>query len=628
VLLAVAETAVPAGRIFPAAGPRAIDGVEDFLAHAGAAFAHSYRAILLGIEATALLRHRRGFAALGADERLAVLESWSRADYPRRTALRALLAPIKVAHFDDPHMYHSIGCVYGRVQAVEPRPRWMQERVLAAGDVAGETLECDAVVIGTGAGGAVVGKELAEAGAAVVMLEEGHYHQRHEFNARSVEMQRLLYRDMGATFAFGNTAIFLPVGKSVGGSTTINSGTCYRVPERVLTTWREKHGLRDFTPERMAPYFERVEGVLQVGVPEPRHLGGVARLIARGCDALGYRHHPLRRNAPGCDGQGVCCFGCPTDAKRSTNVSYVPLALKAGATLVTGLRVERILVENGRAVGVVGSGRSSAPGRPAVEVTVRARSVVVSCGSLYTPLLLEKNGLAGRSGQLGRNLSIHPATGVAAIFDEPVDGAAAIPQGYAIEEFRDEGILFEGAFAPLDVTAATFNAVGPRFTEVLEAFDRLALFGFLIEDVSRGRVRRGPNGRPLITYIMKEEDVARIKRGVEILIGVFRAAGARRVLPLAHGHDEVVTDADFERFRRARLTARDFDLSAYHPLGTARMGIDPATSVIGPDHQAHDVPGLFVVDGSAVPSSLAVNPQVTIMAMATRAAELLAARLS
>jgi choline dehydrogenase-like flavoprotein len=378
----------------------------------------------------------------------------------------------------------------------------------------------------------------------------------------------------------------------------------------------------------MAPYFERVEEVLGVAEGEARYLGGVARMIARGCDALGYSHHPLRRNAPGCDGQGVCCFGCPTDAKRSTNVSYVPLALKAGATLVKGLRADRILVEQrdgeARAVGVVGLAGSQRHRR---TVTVRARAVIVSCGALMTPVLLEKNGLAGASGQLGRNLSIHPAVGCAALFDEPVHGNNTIPQGYAIDEFHDEGILFEGAFAPLEVAAVQSTLLGPDLLEAMEAYDRLAMFGFLIEDVSRGRVRRGPGDRPLITYVLQEQDVARLKRGLEILIRVYFAAGARKVLPQVHGFDVLRDQEDFARFRRAELGARDFDISAYHPLGTARMGVDPARSVVGPDHQAHDVPGLYVVDGSAVPSSLAVNPQLTIMAMATRAADRLADKL-
>src|SRR5437899_2072643 len=222
-----------------------------------------------------------------------------------------------------------------------------------------DTVECDVVVIGTGAGGAVVAKELAEKGHAVVLLEEGDYNTRADFSGHAADMQRKLYRDMGATLSIGNAVIPIPLGRTVGGSTAINSGTCYRTPARVLSHWVDEFGLDDLAPDKMAPLFDRVESVLGVAPAEPKYLGGVARVIARGCDALGYAHSPLRRNAPECDGQGVCCFGCPTDAKRSTNVSYVPMALKAGASLYTGLRAERVLVDRGRAVGVLAHGRGA-----------------------------------------------------------------------------------------------------------------------------------------------------------------------------------------------------------------------------------------------------------------------------
>src|SRR5205823_126928 len=146
-------------------------------------------------------------------------------------------------------------------------------------------------------------------------------------------------------------------------------------------------------------------------------------------------------------------------------------------------------------------------------------------------------------------------------------------------------------------------------------------FGVMIEDTSRGRVRPGPGGRPLITYWLNHHDVARLKRSVEILARVYFAGGAHTVLPLVHGFDEMHSLDDVERFRRTRVTARDFEITAYHPLGTARMGANPRKSVVGPDFQVHDTPGLYVADGSVIPTSPAVNPQLTIMAMATRAAE-------
>jgi choline dehydrogenase-like flavoprotein len=628
ILAAVAEAALPAGRVFPAAGEAAIARLEDGLRALPSSAQTAYKALIWGLDSAARVQTLRPLARLGPDARLNLLEAWRSGSLPRRLALRALLTPLKAAHFDNPAFFREIGCVYEFDAAgAEERPRHVRERshgpeVLADGDL---ELECDVVVLGTGAGGAVVAKELAEAGHAVVMVEEGSFFGRQDFGGRPLAMQKKLYRDMGATFSVGNAGIPIPVGKTVGGSTTINSGTCYRVPDRVLARWRDEFGLAELGPGSLDPYYERVEAVLGVAPAPAEHLGGAARVVAQGCEQLGYRRHkPLLRNAPACDGQGVCCFGCPTDAKRSTNVSYVPLAMRAGAELFYGARAERILVEGGRAAGVRASVATEAGPR---ALTLRARAVVVACGALMTPVLLQENGLCGRSGELGKNLTIHPAMGSLAVFDEEISGYNAIPQGYAIEEFHDEGLLFEGASTPLDLTMTAMPYIGPQLIELAESFDRVAMFGLMIEDSSRGRVRAA-RGRPLITYRLNERDVARLKHGVEILARIFFAAGARAVHPLVHGFDVLQSEAELTRFREARISASDLELSAYHPLGTARMGLDPARSVVDPSHRAHDVPGLYITDGASVPTSLAVNPQVTIMAMATRAAAYISSDLA
>jgi choline dehydrogenase-like flavoprotein len=196
-----------------------------------------------------------------------------------------------------------------------------------------------------------------------------------------------------------------------------------------------------------------------------------------------------------------------------------------------------------------------------------------------------------------------------------------------VDVVLEEGLLFEGAFVPPDLGAASVTFLGPRFTEVMERYQNVGFFGFMIEDTSRGRVLLGPGGKPVMTYFMNDHDVARLKRGMEILVRVFIAAGAEAVFTQMKGFVEVTDLRDLERFRRTRHHARDFDLTAHHPLGTCHMGVDPRSSVVGPTHEAHDLPGLFVCDGSAVPSSIGVNPMMTIMAMATRAARFIARRV-
>ena len=622
-LVAVAETALPAGRYIPAAGAETVDKVEHFVAKLPSQLHLGLKGLLRALDAASWLGERRPFVKIKPAQRLDVLDSWRRGDPIRRLMLRALMTPLKMAHFDDPKLYKQLGCVYtSQAPRAEAKPAYMRDRVHAGHQLGGDVaVECDVVVVGTGAGGAVVGRELAEAGLAVVFVEEGHFFDRSHFSGRSFEMQQKLYRRGGSTFSVGNVGIPIPLGQTVGGSTTVNSGTCYRTPDRVLREWQHELGLDELGPDELAPYFDRVEAVLGVDYAQAEHLGGNGRVIARGCDKLGFtRHGPLKRNAPACDGQGVCVFGCPTDAKRSTNVSYIPLALKAGAEIFTGARMTRVIVDAGRARGVV------ARTQDGKTITIRARAVVIACGSIMTPLVLGSQGLGAGSGQLGKNLSIHPACGVLAEFKEQILTWKGIPQGYAIDELHDEGILFEGASIPLEMLLSVSQQIGPELIRLAESFDHVSSFGFMVEDTGRGSVRE-IMGQPVIQYWLQDKDVSHIKRGVDVLAQIFFAAGATKVHTPIAGFDVIESEADLAALRRANIRAWDLDLSAYHPLGTARMGRDPKSSVVDANHQLHDCAGLYVVDGAAVPSALGVNPQITIMALATRAAEKIAAAL-
>lgn len=614
-LTTLAATALPPGRLLPGATGDTVARAERFLAELPPAITAGYRRLLVALDALSLLRHRARFVTLPAGARLDVLARLERGEFSR-LALRGLLAPLKLAHFDDPSVHAALGCRYAVDPPVQPeRARWRARVVDAAALAAGETLECDAVVVGTGAGGAPVAKALAERGHAVLLLEEGPLFTRQDFTGRPLEMMKRMYRRAGATVALGNTAIPIPLGRGVGGTTLINSGTCFRAPRSVLDHWAED-GLTALGGDGLARFYDEVEAVLGVGPSSPEALGAPARLIAKGCDALGWSHHRLRRNAPGCDGQGLCCFGCPTDAKRSTNVSWVPLALGAGAQLMTGFEVTRIRAEGDAAVGVDGVVAGTR-----TPLAVRARVVVLACGTLLTPALLQRNGLGRTSRQLGRNLSIHPASAAMGVFDEDVQAWRAVPQGYAIDEFTGDGLYFEGAQVPLNLSAASLTGFGPSYVALMERFNQAFTFGFMVKDSSRGRVTRGRNGVPRITYVVNERDRATLQRGFGLLARVFFAAGATAVHLPVLGFERLRSPADLDRFDRADVAARHMDLTAYHPLGTARMGVDPLRSVVNVDHELHDLNNLFVCDGSVVPSSLGVNPQVTIMALSLRAAE-------
>ena len=620
IALSLARAVVPPGQVFAGADDATVDRLEALLGGFGPVAVRGYAQLLRALDVMSRGARGAAFTRLDRDEAEDLLVRWTDAGPVRRGVQMALTTPVKLAYYDDPNVYERFESPWRFTNAAEPA-RWKSQITSGAEIDDDREVECDVVVVGTGAGGAVVAKELTDRGHAVVMLEEGEYHGREDFTGRGAENVQQFYRDRGATGSIGNTVIPIPMGRMVGGSTAINTGTCWRTPDWVLQRWVDE-GLTELSPSQMGPYFDRVERELQVEVADERYLGGAARVIARGCDALGYSHRPLRRNAPGCDGSGICDYGCPTGAKRSTDVSYVPAALQRGAGLFTGVRCERILFDGaGRAVGVVGRATT---GR---AVTVRASATVLSCGTLLTPVVLQRHGLHRRLRHVGRNLSIHPATTVSALFDEEIRGYAAIPQGYCVDEFQREGVLMMGASAPIDMAAGQFGFLGSKLVDVMEAYDRVASFGVMVEDRSRGRVRVGVAGRPLILYWLGRRERELLLRGTEALARIYFAAGATEVYPALAGHRVLRDTADLTRFAASHPAARDWLLMAFHPLGTCRMATSASAGVVGTDNQVFGVPNLYIADGSVVPSSLAVNPQVTIMAFATRAADLLAERL-
>ncbi len=463
-------------------------------------------------------------------------------------------------------------------------------------------MKADFCIVGAGAGGAVVAAELAEAGAEVVVLEQGPRHDPEMFTARPPEMLARLYRDGGQTTTLGNPPIVLPLGRGAGGTTLVNSGTCFRTPPQVLARWASDFGLQ-LDERSLAPCFERVEDALSVAEVTPELAGANAAVARRGAERLGWSHGYLRRNARGCVGSGVCVFGCPTSAKQHTGITYLPRAQAAGALIVTGADVRQILVESGRVRSVhartIGGGR----------LEVRADRVVLAAGTVHTPLLLERSRIADRSGQRGRNLSLHPATAAFALMDETVDMARGVPQSFYVDEFAEEGIMFEGVAGPPAYAAMSLPLAGARHRRAMADYRRLAQFGLMVSDRSRGRIT-SVAGRPLIRYDLCAEDLARFRTGLARMAELFEAAGAREVyLPLPDG------------VAPERARPRDLRLMAFHPLGSARADARSTHGVCDGHLAVHGISGLYLADGSVVPSALGVNPQLTIMALATRLAQ-------
>ncbi|MGD0279594.1 MAG: GMC family oxidoreductase [Smithella sp.] len=589
---------------------------------ANAPIAKSVLPLLMGFfNMMTLPVHGKTFVQLKPAERYEFLKGLTDSKYYMPRMLGNILGlSLKFAYACSPEVHASLGIPYRKDKiCAEPEPRWMRQINPAHTFAGDDNIEADVVVVGTGAGGAVVAKELAEKGYAVAIIEAGSFHRRHEFTGNPLDMIPLLYRNRAFTATLGNAIIPIQMGRAVGGTTLINSATCFRTPDDILQSWVAM-GLSDFTPEKIAPYFERVEEIVRVQECESRYIGPIGEVIREGCERLGYSCGPLKHNTVDCDGQGVCTQGCSKDAKQSTNISYIPRALNAAAQLFTGFEVREILSRGERVIGVRASGVDR--NGQAVYLTCHARAVILAAGAFGSPALIRKNKLVRGNRWVSRNLTIHPAVFVGALFpDRDMKNHTSIPQGYMIDEFVREGLRFEGGMPPFMIFASMLPGMGREYTEWVANYHHLAIFGGMVKDTGTGFVRPGPGGIPLMFYNLARADTQNLVRAMQILGRVYFAAGAQKIFLPTFEHPVLENQAELEHITTRRWKARDMLLSAFHALGTARIGLSDADSAANSDHQMHRVPGLFVVDGSSIPTGLGVNPQETIMAVATRAAE-------
>lgn len=486
-------------------------------------------------------------------------------------------------------------------------------------------LDCDTVVIGSGSGGATVAATLAEAGERVVVLEEGpNLPGPQHGKLRPSESVRHAWRDGAMTLAVGlgdSPSINVTAARMIGGSSAITGGVCFRAPDPVLEEWSKELGIEELGPSAMQRWFDTVGKDIHVeDVPESMRSKST-KLFAEGAAKLGYSMESMRRNTVGCNGCSRCNFGCPHGAKLSVDKTYLPRAVRAGAALFSDVLVERIRFKGTHAVGVEGSLLDGDHGEARTAVRVHCKRVVVSGGAMYSPMILQRSGIGRRSGALGKNLTLHPSFRVIARFKDPVRGWEGALQSATCRHFEHEGMVFNSVFVPNGILAATMPGFGKSHAKLREQIDHLAIFGGMIHDAGGGAVWKVPFRRePFLTYRMNAKDRALIPVLLRRMASIFFAAGAEEVFLPVFGLDGVSKDK-LDSVDLEHVHGRQIESSSQHPLGTCHMGSSPDRSVVDPNGKVWDTDNVYVADGSILPTSLGVNPQWTIMAMAMRIAQ-------
>lgn len=494
-------------------------------------------------------------------------------------------------------------------------------RLIPSGAALGPRFEtsADVVVIGSGAGGAVAAERLAAAGLQVICLEEGPHVTREAFSGRQTEAMRQLYRLDGMTMAVGRPAVVVPMGSSIGGTTTINAGTSFRTPDALLRRWQTEFG-HTLTPDLLAAEFEAIEKIMPVATVPDRLLGGNSEAVKLGAAKLGWSAGAIPRNAPNCHGCCRCVLGCPEDAKLSMNLSYVPAGIGAGAKYFSRMRVGRIEHRGGRASAVSGALMSDDGKHQVGTFRVGVRAVVVACGAAYTPIVLKASGLHRGSRHVGKHLRLHPASRAVGIFDRPIRGWQGVLQGYYVDHFAKEGVKMEGVFVPPGLLAAALPFFGAANAEIMRNYENMAVFGTMAQDESPGGVDGEFLGMPRMRYHLSQKDSDRIVKGVWAIGRIYFEAGARSVYAGIHGFERFDSIDALDRLLKVRIPPTHLEVLSMHPHGTVPMAAHERMGAVDLEGKVFGTENVFVADGSLFPTALGVNPQFSIMAYARRVA--------
>jgi choline dehydrogenase-like flavoprotein len=478
----------------------------------------------------------------------------------------------------------------------------------------------DYVIVGSGAAGATAARILADTGARIAVVEEGPAIRTAEFGDRIFPTFRRMMRRMGAQIAQGRASIPVIQGCCLGGTTVVNSAIVRRIPDDVWEPWKTNYGLGDALPlDALHQHWDQIEHELSARSVVRETWGENNRLMEVAANRLGVSASPIRRNERNCRGSARCSMGCPHGAKQSMLVSYLPYASEHGALFLTSARVDKVIMDKERAIGVTGYFHVPHYRRNIAPFTLHARkAVIIAASAIQTPILLAKSGV--RSPHLGEHFQGHPGVALMGLFDHKVNMWFGATQGYESDHHRLDRVKIETLSMPPELVFARLRGVGREWVASMAQSPNMALWAVAIRAYAHGSVHSGLFGTN-IRFDLTSQDMNNLRKGLRFTAELLFAAGAREVITNIYGMPERLTNPDQAwLLETGPADPASYSFALTHLFGTARMSLRPSEGVVGPDFCVHGTKKFYVIDSSIFPTNLGVNPQHAIMAIAMHAA--------
>jgi choline dehydrogenase-like flavoprotein len=475
-----------------------------------------------------------------------------------------------------------------------------------------KTLKTDILVIGSGAGGAITASLLSRKGFDVLLVEEGPKYDLNSLSPYSTIGMAKLYRRCGMTPIMGKPSIAFVEGCCVGGSTEINSGLFHRTPEDTYDKWREISDIDDFSSKSMEPYFIELERELNISY-QSGDLPKSSLIMKEGAEKLGWKYKQVPRAQKNCTGINLCAVGCPTGAKQSMSVTFIPKGLQAGMKLESKLRIDYLHVENNRIIHVVGRIKEDNKEYP---VKIEASDVFVCCGAIQTPSLLRRSGIKWN---MGDNLRLHPTVKITAIMKDEVDAIESTLPVFQVFEFSPD-IVLGGSVFSLPYAASGLADGWDDAKEKMHLWKRMVTYYALARSSGKGKIRNFPftKNSSIAYYKINAKDRKLLSVGLARLGQLFFAAGAKELYPTICGHPPFRNEKECLVYLEKEIPIELTNLLSIHIFASCPMGERKSVSATNSFGKVWDMENLYINDASLFVDALGVNPQGTIMAIAMR----------